>query len=283
LWSFLCSYACLVCFYRMIWGCMCVWGWIGAVSAIACGWTVVNSAIFAQASSSRLGESTRELPATRARLGDQSAFWATPCLAQARRSRLSEKSWKLHVAHLAWARNRGDPTLFISPEREIAKPSRPNVVGSPKREPVAWARQLLSPGRLLLAWARLRQRMVPVLFSLFVWWVKFVIYLITPLLQNPKHVNTYKWLLESYELKVGMLAWIIHGFCLLGWLRTCMRIGWMTKKRWELYEKHDYDGEIGVIPWVPWGDCMVGCSVYIKIRIQVRIASRNSKGSMSLK
>ena len=37
-------------------------------------------------------------------------------------------------------------------------------------------------------------------------------------------------------------------FCLVGWLRTCMRIGWMTKKRWELYEKHDYDCEIGVIP-----------------------------------
>jgi len=41
--------------------------------------------------------------------------------------------------------------------------------------------------------------------------------------------------------------------------------------------KHKF-GVLGVIPWVSWEDFMVACSVYIKIRIQVRIASRNSKG-----
>jgi len=101
------------------WGCMWVWGWIWVVSAVACGLTVVNAAIFAQASLSRLGESTRVLTTTRARLGDLSTFWATPCLAQARRSRLSEKSWKTHVARLAWARIREVVTLRVSPEREF--------------------------------------------------------------------------------------------------------------------------------------------------------------------
>ena len=113
-------YACPVCFYRVIWVCMWVWGWIWAVSAVACGLTVVNAAIFAQASLSRLGESIRVLTTTRARLGDLSTFWATPCLAQARRSRLSEKSWTTprcpsrlsenswrgYVTRLAWARMR---------------------------------------------------------------------------------------------------------------------------------------------------------------------------------
>jgi len=46
--------------------------------------------------------------------------------------------------------------------------------------------------------------------------------------------------------------------------------------------KHKF-GVVGVIPWVSWGDFMVACSVYIKIWIQVRIASRNSKRSVSLK
>jgi len=53
---------------------MCVWKWIWAVSAVACGLTVVNAAIFAQASLSRLGESSRVLPATRTRLGDPFPF-----------------------------------------------------------------------------------------------------------------------------------------------------------------------------------------------------------------
>ena len=113
---------------------MCVWGWIWAVSAAACGLTVVDAAIFAQASLSRLGESIRVLTTTRARLGDLSTFWATPCLAQARRSRLSEKSWTIprrpsrlsenswrgHVTRLAWARMREKTLLPISPEREGA-------------------------------------------------------------------------------------------------------------------------------------------------------------------
>jgi len=41
--------------------CMCVWEWIWAVSATAGGLRVVSSAILAQASSSRLGESIRML------------------------------------------------------------------------------------------------------------------------------------------------------------------------------------------------------------------------------
>ena len=102
--------------------------------------------------------------ASSTRPGEGLHFWATGQLAQARQRRLSEKSWNL---------------------------PGPNVVGSPKREPVAWARQLLSPGRLLLAWARLLQRVVPILFSLFVWWVNFVSYLFTPFFQNLKHVNIY--------------------------------------------------------------------------------------------
>ena len=132
------SYACLVCSYRIIWVCMCVWGWIWAVSAAACGLTVVDAAIFAQASLSRLGESIRVLTTTRARLGDLSTFWATPCLAQARRSRLSEKSWTIprrpsrlsenswrgHVTRLAWARMREKTLLPISPEREFAASGR---------------------------------------------------------------------------------------------------------------------------------------------------------------
>ena len=70
---------------------------------------------------------------------------------------------------------------------------------------------------------------------------------------------------------------------------TCL-VGW--ELAWELDVqdkgggygmKHDYDGEIGVIPWVSWGDLMVVCSVYIKVWIQVRTASRNSNGSVSLK
>jgi len=51
------------------------------------------------------------------------AFWATGQLAQARQPRLSEGSWNF---------------------------PRPTVVGSPKREPVAWARQLLSWWRIIL-------------------------------------------------------------------------------------------------------------------------------------
>ena len=46
---------------------------------------------------------------------------------------------------------------------------------------------------------------------------------------------------------------------------TCL-VGW--ELAWELDVqdkgggygmKHDYDGEIGVIPWVLWGDSMVAC------------------------
>jgi len=141
--------------------------------------------------------------ASSTRPGEGLHFWATGQLAQARQRRLSEKSWNL---------------------------PGPNVVDSPKREPVAWARQLLSPGRLLLAWARLLQRVVPILFSLCVWWVNFVIYLFTPFFQNLKNVNMFMWLFESCELKICMLAWITHGFCLVGWLRTWMRIGCFEKK-----------------------------------------------------
>jgi len=79
--------------------------------------TVVRSVILVQASSSRLGESIRVLTATRTRLGDQSTFWATPCLAQARRSRLSENSWRPPIAYLAWARIRCVSKASVSPER----------------------------------------------------------------------------------------------------------------------------------------------------------------------
>jgi len=41
---------------------------------------------------------------------------------------------------------------------------------------------------------------------------------IYPFLSKPKACE-YIWLLESYELKVGMLAWITHGFWLVGFLR----------------------------------------------------------------
>ena len=89
--------------------------------------------ILVQASSSRLGEnissSLRVLPRALAQRG--AAFWATCQLAQARQRRLSERSWNL---------------------------PGPTVVGSPKRELIAWARQLLSFGRWLLAWARLPQQ-----------------------------------------------------------------------------------------------------------------------------
>jgi len=57
----------------------------------------------------------------------------------------------------------------------------------------------------------------------------------------------------------------------------------MRSTWWLWCEKHDYNDEIGVIPLVPWGDFMVACSVYVKIWIQVRIASRNSEGSVSLR
>ena len=46
---------------------------------------------------------------------------------------------------------------------------------------------------------------------------------IYPFLSKPKaceyiYIYIYIWLFESYELKVGMLARITHGFCLVGWL-----------------------------------------------------------------
>ena len=201
---------------------------------------MVRSVILAQASSSRLGESSRVLTATRTRLGDQPTFWATPCLAQARRSRLSENSWKKNL-------------LLISPGRESAASGRPTSRLS----------EFANGWHVFLTV-----------------WVLHCIYWSDFFLLKMMYVFILGCV-DFYERNWHAWYEIDHEF-VASWCFN-MKIGWMTKKRWELYEKHDYDGEIGVIPWVPWGDFMVACSVYIKIRIQVRIASRNSKGSVSLR
>jgi len=68
-------------------------------------------------------------------------------------------------------------------------------------------------------------------------------------------------------------------YMMVGWnenLMYEMKVVVVVWETWNLYV-------IGVIPWVSWGDLMVVSSVYIRIRIQVRIVSRNSKGLVSLK
>jgi len=67
-----------------------------------------------------------------------------------------------------------------------------------------------------------------------------------------------------------------------GWLRHCMRIGCFEIKVLDMLTNMnlvcDRRNSMSLV-----GNLMVVCSVYIKIWIQVRIASRNSKGSVSLK
>ena len=218
--------------------CMCSWMLVVLFFLPCMRKTVVRSVILAQASSSRLGESSRVLTATRTRLGDQSTFWATPCLAQARRSRLSENSWKSHVAHLAWARIRCVREASVSPERVCE-----------------WVLCFLGCLDDLLH----------------VWFGSFFL--------NMMYVNMLGCL--GFMNEIGMLG---MGLIMGLWFRDVLTWEWYV---WDQSGGYGMRGMkfnvIGVIPWVPWGDFMVACSVYIKIRIQVRIASRNSKGSVSLK
>ena len=174
------------------WSCMCVWVWIRAGSAIACGWTVVNSAIFAQASSSRLGESTREPPATRTRLGGPFSSWATHSLAQARRPRLSEISWSPHVERLAWARIRCFREDSISPEREFVK--IPRCMSRLGENP-------LCPWGQRLAWASLR--MCAMLSWLFGWFVACMVWVILP----KYGVREYAWVFGFLWMKLTCLVW----------------------------------------------------------------------------
>jgi len=94
---------------------------------------------------------------------------------------------------LAWARDR---EIFQNP-----------LWGSPKREPVAWARQFLSSGRGLLAWARLPQQVALTLFSL--WFDGWFVWFICFLFSKPKACE-YIWLFDSYELKLGWLVENLH-------------------------------------------------------------------------
>jgi len=89
-----------------------------------------RTVIFAQASSSRLGESSKGSPRgfrSSTRSGGKSSSWAKNYLA------LGE---------------------MTSPKREFAKLPRPLFAVSPKREPAAWARALLLPEWGLLVWVR---------------------------------------------------------------------------------------------------------------------------------
>jgi len=66
---------------------------------------------------------------------------------------------------------------------------------------------------------------------------------------------------------------------IIGWnenLMYEMKVVVVVWETWNVYV-------LGIIPWGSWRDLMVVCSVYIKIWIQVRIASRNSEGSVSLR
>jgi len=106
----------------------CVLFWMSSGFACVEQWGRTN--IFAQTSSSRLGENSKRSPRyllEHSFRWEKLRFLATNHLAQERRPRLSESSRNLQG---------------------------PSVAVLPKREPVAWARQFLSPKRGLLAWAR---------------------------------------------------------------------------------------------------------------------------------
>jgi len=187
----------------MKWSCMCVWEWIWAVSAIACGWTVMNSANFAQASSSRLGESTRVLPATRTRLGGPFPFWATHGLAQARRPRLSEISWSLHCR----ASRLGENSLFSvrTASRLSENAWRPLYLISLGRESAASGRSA----------SRLSECASGCYVSLAVKWFIACIVLIIPLKYD---MSEYAWVFGFYERNWHAWYGIHHGL----WFRDAL-------------------------------------------------------------
>jgi len=90
---------------------------------------MTRTGIFVQAGLSHLGENSKSSPDfySSSHSGEELSFWATNNLAQERRSRLSENSWKL-----------GGSLLELSLKREILalseEQSRSSEEVSPKRE-----------------------------------------------------------------------------------------------------------------------------------------------------